>query len=468
MKTVRKKENILFYLIIIGFFLSIISPQLFSSGMFMDGLMYAGISKNLANGIGSFWLPQFSQTLYPIFHEHPPLAFGLQSLLFRIFNDSSLIENFYSLGTALVTGIIIVKIIALIPSNKNVNNNWLALLFWISFPLLTWSIANNMLENTMMVFSTITTYFILKNHISKNAFYLILGGISLYLAFLSKGFTGLFPLSIPFWLYLFKSNINFKSFVSQTFILFITLIICFLITFMFFPESSNFFQNYFQKQVLGSIISVKTVNTRFFIIFQLFNELIPSIIIGLLLFLSSRKLKLSNDTTKWGLIFFSIGLSGVFPIMISLKQSGFYMVSTFPFFAIGLAMFFSEYAKNFLEKKRKHSNYFSILFVFSMLIFLTGITLNIIPHKGRDTDKIDDVRAITNHVGENSIISIDSEIWMDYSLYGYFVRLSNISLSRKSDQVFYISHKGNQSSVPENYHILPTQLVLFELYKYNK
>ncbi|MDY0216477.1 MAG: glycosyltransferase family 39 protein [Bacteroidales bacterium] len=461
------KEHILFYLIITGFFLSILSPHLFSSGMFMDGLMYAGISKNLANGIGSFWQPQFSQTMFPAFYEHPPLAFGLQSLLFRIFGDSILIENFYSLGTALSTGIIITKIMKIIPANKNLNINWLALLFWIGFPLLSWSIANNMLENTMMIFSTLATYFILKNHISKKAFYLIPAGIALYLAFLTKGLTGLFPLSIPFWFFIFKFDTRFKSFVSQTFILFITLVMSLLITFVIFPESYHFFDNYFQKQVLESIISVKTVNNRFFIVFRLFNELIPSMIIGFLLFLSNRKLKISSKTKKWSLLFFSIGLSGVLPIMISLKQSGFYMVSTFPFFAIGLTLFFSEYANNFLDKIRKKNNYLNILFISAMLIFLTGIMLNIIPHKGRDTDKIHDVQAITKHVGENKIICIDSEIWKDYALYGYFIRYSNISLSRQLDQVFYIKIKGNQSLPPEEYHILPIELNLFELYEHN-
>ena len=40
----------------------------------MDGLMYSAISKNLANGIGTFWNPYLSETLFPEFHEHPPLV----------------------------------------------------------------------------------------------------------------------------------------------------------------------------------------------------------------------------------------------------------------------------------------------------------------------------------------------------------------------------------------------------------
>jgi hypothetical protein len=50
------------YILIIGFFIIIASPSLLSEGMFMDGLIYANISANLAKGLGSFWSPHFSET----------------------------------------------------------------------------------------------------------------------------------------------------------------------------------------------------------------------------------------------------------------------------------------------------------------------------------------------------------------------------------------------------------------------
>ena len=99
-----------FYLSVFGIILIIISPSLLSDGMFLDGLLYAVISKNLANGIGDFWHLHLTKTLSPIFFEHPPLAFGLQSLFFKILGDSIFVEKLYSFLTYVVTGIIIVKI----------------------------------------------------------------------------------------------------------------------------------------------------------------------------------------------------------------------------------------------------------------------------------------------------------------------------------------------------------------------
>ena len=68
-------QSLPFYLFAAGVFLLIVCQDIFSNGMFLDGLIYSTVSKNLADGIGTFWNPHFSSTFLPDFHEHPPLAF---------------------------------------------------------------------------------------------------------------------------------------------------------------------------------------------------------------------------------------------------------------------------------------------------------------------------------------------------------------------------------------------------------
>ena len=65
-----------------------IGPNLISEGMFIDGVTYASISKNLANGLGDFWHLHYTQTLYNQFFEHPPLAFGMQASFFKLFGEN--------------------------------------------------------------------------------------------------------------------------------------------------------------------------------------------------------------------------------------------------------------------------------------------------------------------------------------------------------------------------------------------
>ncbi len=62
------------YFLFVALFIGILTPSLFTDGMFMDGTIYAVISRNLAEGNGTFWNLYFSDTVFPVFSEHPPLA----------------------------------------------------------------------------------------------------------------------------------------------------------------------------------------------------------------------------------------------------------------------------------------------------------------------------------------------------------------------------------------------------------
>lgn len=273
-----------FYLSVFGIILIIISPSLLSDGMFLDGLLYAVISKNLANGIGDFWHLHLTKTLSPIFFEHPPLAFGLQSLFFKILGDSIFVEKLYSFLTYVVTGIIIVKIWKKLIVNNSNQTAWLPLLLWITIPLVFWAIPNNMLENTMMIFTSLSVLFILKSFENRRFLYLFLAGLSLFGAFLCKGFVGLFTFSFIFWIFIIKRNINFKRFFIDTSVLFFSALLPLIVLYFAVPESIDNILAYINKQVVGSVQNVQTVETRFFILIRLFLELIP-------MFLLSRPLK---------------------------------------------------------------------------------------------------------------------------------------------------------------------------------
>jgi 4-amino-4-deoxy-L-arabinose transferase-like glycosyltransferase len=74
-----------------------VARPLFQDGMFVDGLLYATVSRNLALGFGTFWDPYVSQTFMQHFHEQPPLVFWLQSLFFRLDPHSIYPERIYGL-----------------------------------------------------------------------------------------------------------------------------------------------------------------------------------------------------------------------------------------------------------------------------------------------------------------------------------------------------------------------------------
>ena len=458
-----------FYLSVFGIILIIISPSLLSDGMFLDGLLYAVISKNLANGIGDFWHLHLTKTLSPIFFEHPPLAFGLQSLFFKILGDSIFVEKLYSFLTYVVTGIIIVKIWKKLIVNNSIQTAWLPLLLWITIPLVFWAIPNNMLENTMMIFTSLSVLFILKSFENRRFLYLFLAGLSLFGAFLCKGFVGLFTFSFIFWIFIIKRNINFKRFFIDTSVLFFSALLPLIVLYFAVPESIDNILAYINKQVVGSVQNVQTVETRFFILIRLFLELIPMFLLIILLVAFTFKVKFSNSNIKWFWVFLLLGLSGVIPIMISMKQRGFYILATFPLFSIAFALLIVERVDYLIKKINTKGVKFKIYKYASILIFAIGVSLVLYNSNkiGRDKDKIEDVHSVGDIVSKNTIIAIEPKIRTDWSLHGYFARYYSISLNHNvsANEKYLLVYKHSDFEIPSQYALIPLELNNYELYE---
>ena len=469
-------KSIPFYLFVIAVFLFITGPSLFSDGMFTDGLLYATISRNLSNGLGSFWYLHFTDTLYPSFHEHPPLSFGIQSIFFIIFGDNIYVERFYSLLTYIITGIIIILIWNKISNNKFKSIAWLPLFFWITIPLVSWGCANNMLENTMMIFVSLSVLFII-NSLEHNRFlYLILSGIMLFLGFLTKGFVALFPLSLLFWIWIINKKISFKRFLIDTFILVIAMLVPLLLIYLFDYEGIKSLVLYFNRQVVGSLKNIQTVDNRFYILWRLFSELIPALIILFVSFVFIKKKKLDfrkmKKFSKWIITFLALGLSGVIPIMISMKQSGFYILATFPFFSIALALIIAPFVSLFVSKIKFYQKAFRIFKTISYLLFLISILICLfqINRVGRDKDKIHDIYTIINKVPHNTIISVKPEMWADWSIDGYFARYANISLdpNKKIRHRYFLIKKINENNISSVYRKIMLNTKIYDLYIIDK
>jgi 4-amino-4-deoxy-L-arabinose transferase-like glycosyltransferase len=86
-------------------------------------------------------------------------------------------------------------------------------LFWVIIPLVSWSASNNMLENTMMIFTSFSILLFIRAVNENRYLFYFLGGVMLFLGFLTKGFVSLFPLSILLWQTLFRP----PFFISKTF-----------------------------------------------------------------------------------------------------------------------------------------------------------------------------------------------------------------------------------------------------------
>ncbi len=450
------KENHKFYLLVLAFFITLTAPNLLSEGMFKDGLIYAAIARNMATGLGSVWHPHFTDTYFPVFYEHPPLAIFLQSLFFRISGDSFFTERIYSFATFLVTGWIIYKIWGNLIKDDSSYTGWFVLLIFLTMPLISWAAPNNFLENTMMVFCGLSVLFILKSYEYKKYLYLGLAGLMLSCGWLCKGFTAWFPLSLPLWIFIFIRKDGLKRFIGDSLYLTLLTILPLILLCLFNPNARENIFNYLSGQVMHSISEVQTVSNRFYILLRLLMEMIfPSIIAFFLLLYYSRKNLLKNDIRKnWLKVFLLLGLSGVLPIMISMKQSSFYMLAALPYFAISLGLLAKPAITHFMDKFLIPGKLKNIALNFLAYILLTGsiaLNLSYVHHVGNNEDKsltdikmtagnnhdstIKDFRELMHDAGiimdiipASATVSVSKSIYRDLFYHGYFGRSKNISL----------------------------------------
>ena len=158
------KHHAPFWGLAIAYGTAFMLPVLLSEGTFLDGLIYAVLARNLAMGLGSFWAPHYSLTVHDQWFEHPPLGLNIESLFYRVLGDGIWVEHVHSLATALVCGLLIVVLWnQVVGEDRRLRRlGWLPVLFWLLNPQVTWAYANNMLENTMSIFTLAAVIMLLR------------------------------------------------------------------------------------------------------------------------------------------------------------------------------------------------------------------------------------------------------------------------------------------------------------------
>ncbi len=467
-----KESGLPYYIFVFSLFLFLVAPKLFSDGMFSDGLQYATISRNMANGLGSFWNPHLTNSLYSVFHEHPPLALFLESVCFRIFGDSIFVERFYSLFTFILTGWFLVLIWKEL-TNK-VETGWIPLLLWISIPKNSWACANNMLENSMMVFVVLSALFYLKSLYKKRWVFLFFSAIALDAALFSKGFPALYVWSFPLWMALIAKRINGKRMLLDTLLLILFTVLPVLLLLVLSPAASESLSKYFNRQIVGSLENIQTVSSRVTILLDfLLAILMPLLIGGGALWMAQKQrvsLQLLKRNRPMSLALFLLAFSGVFPIMISLKQRSFYILTVYPFFALALAIFLLPVAEELLfmlESKKKFHKRFAL---FSLLLLMASVGFSFMQtkHIGRDRKQVKDVYRIIHYIGKNKAVSISPKLFTNWHLHGYFGRYGNVSLdpNKRHFHKYYISSgRCNDTLLLKKYHEIPMKNNVLRLYQ---
>lgn len=422
----------------------------------MDGTIYATLSRNLAEGQGSFWQPSLSQDYFETFFEHPPLGIAMLSLAFSTVGDYFWVEKVYGLCLALLTMGLLNSIWKSLYKSEYDSYGWIPSLLWLVTPLTFWSVTNNMLESTLVLYVLLSFKALLAYLDSNKSWLLIAAGLCLSASMLSKGFVGLFMWSFFFWEQISSNTWKRYWAIPQTLILVGITLAPIVALYFFNPTAHAHMAAYFDNQVVRSIQEVQTADYRTQILFRLFREVIPMLIlsgIALLLIRPIASLKLKRNAKSW--LCMGLAISAVLPLMITLKQRGFYLIPAFPFLALAMAPLWAKYLTHRDWSSKVSGSRLGI--TISMVLLAAGLvsTFSFKGSIGRKTDRISDMKTIIDYTGEHARIGIAPELYDDYLLRSTMYRMGHVDL----DILTPLSHaliliEGNTKLNSREYEVL--------------
>ena len=197
-----------FWLFTVFFLGLMLLPRLVTQGMFGDGLLYASLARNLAEGRGSLWAPFFSTGYFVPFasgnpyFENPPLMLWLQAGFFRLLGDFWWVEKLYALLLFLLNAWLLVRVweTPLRGTPYQGKYGWLPLLGWYLIPSVVWGNPNNLMDNNLLTFCLLALWCALDGRFSGRKVWLklTLAGGCVYLGLMTKGPVALYPVAAPF------------------------------------------------------------------------------------------------------------------------------------------------------------------------------------------------------------------------------------------------------------------------------
>jgi len=452
-------------LILLTTVVALLLPNLGTIGIFGDGLIYAVVSRNLALGLGSWWSLYYSDAIFAPFAEHPPLMFWLESFWFRLLGDHTWTEKSFSLVLGLLMAASLRHFWVNMPDRKETANYWwLPVFLWIIVPTIHWAYPNNMLENMLVLFTSWAIWKVVRADDNKTTLWV--GGL-VFLAFMTKGLVGLFPLAAFGIKAISLKTVSLQKAAQQTILATFCFVVLFGFTLLYEPARASW-TNYFNTQLFATFSGERAVQDhienlpRYYILLRVFTELFnPLLILGGLYFIARRKIVTVQATVnkEWVRFFLLVALSATLPLLFSPKQHSFYLIPAIPWFIFALTL----WTQNWLFPlfglwSPNHWTYQFCRFTF-VLLLIAALLISVyrFGKAGRDATLIADVEKMAAVKSATDQIALPAYLIRHHSLHAYFQRNHSISLYINDQQSrYWISEKD--SLAPDGYQ--PTSLKL--------
>jgi 4-amino-4-deoxy-L-arabinose transferase-like glycosyltransferase len=362
-------------------------PRVVPQGMFVDGLLYSSISRNLAEGRGSWWLPYFSRQYWiegiarDHYYENPPLLFWMQSMFFRALGDHWWVEKLYATLLLLLNCFLITRIWKTVLKSISGESSlqWLPVLFFYLVPIVFWGSPYNLIDSQLLTFCLLATWAILSGMINQRHRSLKYGlAVSfIFLGMLTKGPVAVYPVALPFIYYLVFAPNRWRAGVMYSMSLFASVMLLFALLLLLHPPALNFFEKYWNQRLSYAIMGGRSEGVRhgfgrLYVIWILFRE--NSILIALtsigILFSFIKGIPGTSPTSekKWALVFLGLGLAGTVPLMLSTRQAAMYLIPSLVMFAMAAALFLLSLIKQWMSSvSTRTAKIISITMIFGII-----------------------------------------------------------------------------------------------------
>ena len=156
--------------------------------------------------------------------------------------------------------------------------------------------------------------------------------------------------------------------------------------------------------------------------------------------------------------------------MISMKQSGFYILPTYPLFSIGTAILIYPFTESLLLKIDFESKGFMFFKWSGYALFVAGILLSLYFSHGysRDKVKITDTYSVLDIIQRGTTINISPDMYEDWSLHAYYARFKNVSLdpdlSNKREYLL-IKNENYSDTLKFGYVLINIKTTDYQLYR---
>ena len=480
-------HELLPYLFIIAFYALVTLGGMISSHIFLDGFTYASIARNLSMGKGTFWDLYYTAD-FPHFISHPPFALWIESLIFRIFGDSIWVERYWGTFLGFCSLLLVLLIWIYLQKEESIRSgntfefsgSWWPVFILLTMPGFLWCISNNMIENTLVILVLLYSYVILRSF-NENLLPLIVlslfSGLILYLAVLTKGPPGLFPVILPVAALLFPNSFSRKRALIISFISIVSFLLIFYVVMIHLRKDGVLFWNeYFLLQLKPSIEgNLEVATDRLLLLKALIRQFIS---IGIILLITGTK-KVSERkkyTRDSGSLLLVLGGGGSLPFLLFRKQMIWYLMPSLPFFALGIAVLFDSSGKQITKWFIRSlilrrvlqgiSLYLIVLCLFVQIGYKGQLDMKVkivvrdaiqtkIFHNKIDWSKSEyawhnfnrDILK-TGYNLEGALISIDTSLHDKWRMIAYFQRMYGASLVQNNHSFFFLTGSLEKSRAP--------------------